>query len=157
MKEIKVYRLEKEMEAPLELVFDFMINDDKVALWSSLIVENRYEQEADKYNYKIGTKFTTVQKVGKKVVEAETVVTAYDPPYSIEMHATTKEGVSISKYTLERIGPNTNIVLEASMIASNRYYHMLYSVIGRLAKFMMDEEMNRLREVVEQEANVEVF
>ncbi len=50
MEEMLLYQVREEIEAPAEEIFSYLWDDDKIAIWNSLFVENIYESEEDKVN-----------------------------------------------------------------------------------------------------------
>lgn len=151
MKEMLVYRFEEVINAPLDVVFDYVNDDEKIKLWNTLFIENIYETEESKHEYKPGTKFKTVQKIDKKTITIDTVVIEYDAPYKIVMHSTSKEGLSISKYFLSREYNGTRLIVEASLIPSNIFYQIITKMFGWAGKMLFEEQYQNLIAYIENE------
>lgn len=150
-KEMMVFRFDEYVDAPIDVVFELVNDDEKIKLWNTLLVENIYENDEDKYDYKPGMKFKTVQRVEKKTVTVDSEMIEYDPPYKIIMHSTSKEGLSISKYFLTREGTGTRIVVESSVIPSNFFYKLTIKLFGWAVKAMYIEQYKNLVNYIENE------
>ncbi|WP_156153559.1 hypothetical protein [Domibacillus robiginosus] len=48
MQEMVVFTIFKVIEAPIEEVFAYLTDDEKIKEWNSLFVENIYDSEEDK-------------------------------------------------------------------------------------------------------------
>ncbi len=57
------------------------------------MIENRYPSNIDKENPRVGDKYISVQKVGKKILEAEVEILEYDTPYYFTRCSEMKQGV----------------------------------------------------------------
>ncbi|MBM7603151.1 uncharacterized protein YndB with AHSA1/START domain [Metabacillus crassostreae] len=154
MEEIVVYRYDEYIDAPIDIVFSYVNDDDKIKQWNTMFIENIYESAKDQHMYKKGISFKSVQKLDKKTITVDTHIVEYEAPYKIIMHSTTKEGVSISKYLLTREYSGTRLVVEASLIPSNIYYKLMTKIFGRFTKFIYEEQYNNLKEYVENEVQI---
>ncbi|MGQ0440748.1 hypothetical protein ACT4UT_30470, partial [Bacillus sp. B-TM1] len=65
------FAIEIVIKAPMDVVCDYIIEDEKIKEWNTYIIENRYPSNMDKENPRVGDTYITVQKVGKKIVIAE--------------------------------------------------------------------------------------
>ncbi len=151
MKELLVYRYEEVINAPIDVVFDYVNDDEKIKCWNTLFVENIYEAPEDKELARPGTKFKTVQKIDKKVMTIESVLIEFMPPYKIVMHSQSKEGLSISKYELSREYHGTRLIVEASIIPSNFLYKIATKLLGWTSKYIYEEQYKRLKTFIEEE------
>lgn len=147
MEEKLLFRLEEFIYAPLEVVFDYVDDDEKIKLWNEYFIENIYENDV-KVNA-VGTKFRSVQRFEKKTIEVDVIITEYDPPHRIEMESTSKEGKSFTRYFLYREPDGTRIVLESSIIPSNLYYRVITKLFGGLGKFVYKDQIDKLKDILE--------
>ncbi|CAM3891656.1 SRPBCC family protein [Lederbergia lenta] len=155
MKEILVYRFEEVIHAPIDIVFNYVDDDEKIKLWNTLFIENIYDTEDGKPVYKQGTKFKTVQKIDKKVITVDSELIEYTAPNKIIMHSITKEGISISKYFLSRDYDGTKLIVEASIIPSNFYYQLMTKMFRWASKYVFEEQYNNLKTYIENEVEYE--
>ena len=95
------FAIEIVIKAPMDVVCDYIIEDEKIKEWNTFIIENRYPSNMDKENPRVGDKYITVQKVGKKILEAEVEILEYDAPYIISLGSEMKQGYSAMTYMLE--------------------------------------------------------
>ncbi|WP_368504962.1 hypothetical protein AB3N04_04755 [Alkalihalophilus sp. As8PL] len=79
------------------------------------------------------------------------LMSCYDPPYKIIMHATSKEGISVSSYILTREYDGTRLVVEASIIPANFYYKIMTKLFGWSTKYVFDDHYKKLKPYIEEE------
>ncbi|WP_242061705.1 hypothetical protein [Cytobacillus firmus] len=48
MKEMLVYRYEDVIHAPIDLVFKYLDDDEKIKLWNTMLIENIYDNKENK-------------------------------------------------------------------------------------------------------------
>lgn len=147
MKEKLLFRLEEFIAAPIDVVFDYLDDDEKIRRWNDFFVENIYEN--GKQENVPGTRFTSVQRIEKKTIRTEIVLTEYDPPNKIIMEGYSKEGKAFTRYFLYREYDGTKLVMESSIIPSNLYYRIITKLFGGLGKFLYKEQVQRLKEYLE--------
>lgn len=152
MKEMLVYRYEDVIHAPIDLVFKYVDDDEKIKLWNTMLIENIYEDEENKPVPVPGTKFVTVQKLDKKIIKIGSELIEYKAPHKVVMHSHSKEGLSISKYLLSREHNGTRLIVEARLVPSNFFYKLTTRLLGWTAKFVFEEQYQNLKRYVENEA-----
>lgn len=150
MKEMLVYRYDNIIQAPIDVVFEYVDKDDKIKLWNTMFIENIYENESDKLLNKPGTNFKTVQRIEKKTFTINSTITEYEAPYKVVMHSKTKEGLSISKYFLTREYNGTRLIVESSIIPSNIFYQTITKLLGWTGKYIYEEQYENLKKYVEE-------
>ncbi|WP_019241815.1 MULTISPECIES: SRPBCC family protein [Bacillus] len=154
MEEVLVYKIKESIEAPIEKVFSFLSDDDKIKVWSQIFVENIYESEQDKLECKPGTKYKTVSKFNKKIITTEAVLLEYDFPYSTAVQGNTDQGVMTTRYLLEAYEKDNQIVtrlmLETYIVPKNWYYKLMVKLLGWTSKIMMEEELEKLKTIAEE-------
>jgi uncharacterized protein YndB with AHSA1/START domain len=151
MKEMLVYRFEEFINAPIDIVFAYVDEDEKIKRWNTMMVENIYDLEEGTHSNKPGTRFKSVQKIEKKTITVDCMIMEYQAPTKIVMHSTTKEGVSISKYFLLREYHGTRLIVEASLIPSNTFYKITTKLLGWTSKLIFEEQYQNLKAYVENE------
>ncbi|MGQ0516588.1 SRPBCC family protein, partial [Bacillus sp. D-CC] len=100
----------------------------KIKEWNTYIIENRYPSNMDKENPRVGDTYITVQKVGKKILEAEVEILEYDAPHIISLGSEMKQGYSAMTYMLEEDEEGTALTLISEYEPSNFYYKMMYKL-----------------------------
>ncbi|MFD5850114.1 MULTISPECIES: hypothetical protein [Cytobacillus] len=83
MKEMLVYRYEDVIHAPIDLVFKYVDDDEKIKLWNTMLIENIYDNEENKPVPVPGTKFVTVQKLDKKIIKIDSELIEYKAPIKL--------------------------------------------------------------------------
>ena len=152
MKEMLVYRYEDVIYAPIDLVFDYVNNDEKIKLWNTMFIENVYDNESDRESNVPGTAFKSVQKMDKKTITVDAVLTEYDAPYKVAVQAVSKEGTSVTKYFLSREADGTRLIMEASLIPGNIFYKASAKMFGWALKYVYEEQFENLKRYIEEEA-----
>ena len=152
MKEMLVYRYEDVIYAPIDLVFEYVDNDEKIKLWNTLFIENLYEKESDRESNVPGTAFKSVQIVDKKTYTIDAVLVEHDAPYKVVVESKTKEGTSITKYFLSREADGTRLIMEASLVPSNILYKASTKLFGWTLKYVYEEQFENLKRYIEEEA-----
>ncbi|ANV71787.1 SRPBCC family protein [Bacillus cereus] len=143
------FAIEIVIKAPLDVVCDYIIEDEKIKEWNTFIIENRYPSNMDKENPRVGDKYITVQKVGKKIFEAEVEILEYNAPHIISLGSEMKQGYSAMTYMLEEDEEGTALTLISEYEPSNFYYKMMYKLTGWISRGLTIEQMERLAECVE--------
>lgn len=138
MKEIHCYHFDTEIIAGIDVVFECLNKDEHVLKWNSQIVENRYDGNED--DLTVGSTYTTVQKVGKKIYELEAKCTKYDPPYNAAVETETKEGVSKTEYKLIETEEGTKFIVDVYFVPSNWIYHISMKMLKWSFKYLYDEQ-----------------
>ncbi|WP_010095265.1 SRPBCC family protein [Ornithinibacillus scapharcae] len=147
MEEKLLFRLEEFIDAPIEVVFDYVDDDEKIKLWNDYMIENIYENETKKNTP--GSKFISVQQFGRKKISVEVELLEFEPPNKIIMVSDSKEGTSYTRYFLTREYDGTRLVMESSIIPKNTYYRILTKLFGGLGKYVYEEQIQALKDYVE--------
>ena len=79
------FAIEIVIPAPIDVVFDYVNNDEKILEWSTFMVENRYPSNVDINNPREGDKYISVQKMGKKIYEFEAEILECKAPYIVSI------------------------------------------------------------------------
>ncbi|MGG5737263.1 SRPBCC family protein [Bacillus cereus group sp. IBL03679] len=143
------FSLEIVIYAPIDLVFDYVDSDEKIKEWSTLIVENRYPSNVDKTNPRIGDRYVTVQKIGKKIYEHEVELLEHDAPYIVSVGGEMKQGYSFSTYMLEEVEGGTLLTVIVDYEPRNLFYNIIYKLTGWMSRGLYMQEIERLAECVE--------
>jgi uncharacterized protein YndB with AHSA1/START domain len=147
MKEKLLFRLEEFIHAPIDVVFDYLEDDEKIKCWNDFFVENIYENGWKGLGP--GTKFTSIQRFQKKTIKTEVRITEYEAPNKIVMEGDSKEGKAFTRYYFYREHDGTRVVMESSIIPSNVYYRIMTKLFGGLGKFFYKEQIQKLKEYLE--------
>ncbi|KGX87019.1 SRPBCC family protein [Pontibacillus litoralis] len=146
MKEMKVYRFEQWIDAPIDLVYDYIHKDDHVRQWNSIVMGNEYECKEE--DIAVGTTFKTTMKIDKKVLTFDAEIVEHEPPYKGTVQTRSKEGVSMTRYRLSEEEGGTKLVVEASLTPSNLYYKMATKLFGWTVKFVYNEQYEQFVDYV---------
>ncbi|KEK23304.1 SRPBCC family protein [Bacillus gaemokensis] len=141
------------IRAPIDVVFDYVNDDEKIKEWNTLVIENRYSSSVAKENPRVGDKYITVQKIGKKVYEFEVELLEYEAPYIVSVGGEMKQGYSTTTYILEE--DETLLTLIAEYEPSNLFYNIIYKLTGWMSRGLYMHQIERLAECVESTYNKE--
>ncbi|CAM4273925.1 hypothetical protein BAMA_15420 [Bacillus manliponensis] len=147
------YAFEVVIDAPIDVVFDYIHNDEKIKEWNTFIVENRYLDGASKENPHVGDRYLSIQKIGKKMIEVEVELLEYDAPYVAAVGGDMKEGYSVTTYMLEEKSDGTLLTMMVEYEPRNFYYKLLYKVTSWMTRAVYMQQVERLVECVESEYN----
>ncbi|KAA0766576.1 SRPBCC domain-containing protein [Bacillus sp. SH5-2] len=143
------FALEIVIKAPVDVVCDYIIEDEKIKEWNTFIIENRYPLNMDQKSPCVGDKYISVQKIGKKIFEAEVEILEYDAPHIISLGSEMKQGYSAMTYMLEEDEEDTVLTLISEYEPSNFYYKFMYKLTGWISRGLTMEQIERLAECVE--------
>ncbi|MBJ8030835.1 hypothetical protein JDS96_23850 [Bacillus cereus group sp. N21] len=94
------FAIEVLIQAAIDVVFEYVKDDEKTKEWNTFLIENRYPLERVEENPRVGDTFISVQKMGKKIFESEVEVLEYEAPYIITLGGEMKQGYSTTTYIL---------------------------------------------------------
>lgn len=143
------FAFEVVIEAPVDVVFDYIHDDEKIKEWNTLIVEHQYLDGASKENPRVGDCYISVQKIGKKVLEVEVELLQYDAPYIVSVGGEMKEGYSVTSYMLEEQENGTLLTMIVDYEPSNLFYRILYKLTGWMSHGLYMEQVERLVDCIE--------
>ncbi|WAA13113.1 SRPBCC family protein [Fervidibacillus halotolerans] len=150
MKEIVVFRCNEEIDAPIDVVFQYLNEDEKIKLWNPLLIENLYEENRnDQAQPKPSGKFKTVQKIGNHKITVDVELKEYNPPYKVVLQSHSKEGISITKYYLSKKDTKTHLFVEESIIPSNLWYKLVAKLFSKAGLIPFKKQYKNLKLYVE--------
>ncbi|PHB59363.1 SRPBCC family protein [Bacillus toyonensis] len=143
------FAIEIVIPAPIDVVFDYVHNDEKILEWSTFMVENRYPSNIDVEKPREGDKYIYVQKMGKKIYEFEAEILEYDEPYIVSVGCEMKQGYTAATYMLEEDEEGTSLTLIVEFEPKNFIYKIMYKLTGWMTRAVYMGEMERLAECVD--------
>lgn len=143
------FALEVVIDAPIEMVFDYIDKEEKIKEWNTFIVENRYPTNIDLENPRAGDTYISVQKIGKKIFEVEAEILEYDAPHLVSVGSEMKQGYGATTYLLEESDEGTVLTLISEFEPSNFYYKIVHKLTEWVSREMYGEELERLVACVE--------
>jgi len=130
------------------LIEDFIHNDEHLINWSSTHVETVYEQEGIDQSMKVGLKYTSRQKIGKKVIDVPCEITEYIENKLVTATSYTKEGISHSRYIIKQNGEEVALTLEGSYIPRNWFHQLKIKLTLPFARLFIKDELERLEDYI---------
>jgi len=142
-----VFRYERIINAPLQLVVDCVHEDEHIMQWNSFVVESIYDNENEIIG--LGTKYISRQQLGENRIEdVQCEVVEFDKNRLIAVSATTREGVSTTRYSFNEVKEGTEIIVEVYIKPSNWYYKLLSILTKKLTKFVYVDEFKKCEEYI---------
>ena len=144
------FKLTKEIDAPVERVWSFIGDDEKLPLWITEIVEITYPQGRD-IDHPVGTVFKQKLKEGGRVVEYDGVVRAYEPNQLLGL---TYYGDQFSMDVSYRLAPcldggRTELQYVAKVEVKNWFAKIMGFLFQGLTRRLMTRHMNNLKALAE--------
>ncbi|EPZ0459748.1 SRPBCC family protein [Bacillus sp. CD3-5] len=143
------FAIEIVIPAPIDVVFDYVNNDEKIMEWSTFMVENRYPPHVDVNNPREGDKYISVQKMGKKIYELEAEILECEAPYIVSIGCEMKQGYTAATYMLEEDEEGTSLTLIIEFEPKSFLYKIMYKLTGWMTRAVYMGEMERLAECVD--------
>jgi uncharacterized protein YndB with AHSA1/START domain len=132
-----------ELAQPPELVFPWLLEQDKVPRWTSDL--SRYEADEP---LRAGAHVKQVLKLGSSEMALNLELTRYEPPRSVETRTETNGVKLMIAYALEPAGAGTRLTQTLDAKAGSLTARMLIPVVqGRLEK-KVTTDLERLRAVL---------
>ncbi|MGM9929246.1 MAG: hypothetical protein ACI35P_14985 [Bacillus sp. (in: firmicutes)] len=133
---------------PPTFIMDCIHNDEHLLNWSSTHVETVYDSEMKDIPIRIGLKYISRQKIGKKVIDVPCEVTEYIENKLVNVKSYTKEGISYSRYTIEKNEDETLLTLDGSFIPSNWFQAIKIKLSLPFATLFFKDELERLEDYI---------
>jgi uncharacterized protein YndB with AHSA1/START domain len=144
------YTIEIEIDAPIKDVFKTLTDDEEMKQWNHFFVENRYQSEEDRLQYRPGTIYTTVIRLGDSTYEYESELVEYQAPYRTVVSASTKEGDNTATYECTVIDEETTrVTLQVVFKPNNMAYKLLGKAVGWYNTSLYEIQLEALKEYIE--------
>lgn len=130
------------------VIMDYIHNDEHLIKWASTHVETVYDSDIKKDPIRIGLKYISRQKVGKKIIDIPCEITEYVENKLVNVKSITKEGINYSRYTIEEKEDETLLTLEGAYIPRNWFQAIKLRILVPFANFVLKEELERLENYI---------
>ncbi len=137
-----------EIDAPIEQVFDYAINNTKE--WSTLIVDDTVINETPEV---VGSTFRIVTEERGRRLEFEGAVTHHDPPNAHSVYLKNDMFDLDVEYRFEDLGGRTRLT-QGSTVHGKGFVKVMFSLFGWAMKKSSSDsgesELNNLKRIVEE-------
>jgi len=141
----------QEIIAPVEVVFSYLNDDEKMKLWMEGLESVEYPK-GKKTAYRVGTKFIHTIKEGLNTQRYKGIVTAYEPPTLLTvklMHPAHRIEVT---YELTSHGRKTELDYHCELVFTSTYYRIMSVLFSWFTKRILKSQMAKLKLLAEQES-----
>ncbi|QDU10076.1 SRPBCC family protein [Gimesia aquarii] len=141
----------QEIIAPIEVVFNFLTDDEKMKLWMEGLQLIEYPEEKN-VDDPVGTRFIYHIKEGGHTQQYSGSVTEYTPPtlWGIELSNPAYQ-FNIS-YELTKQARKTQLDYHCEMVFGSLFHRIMGFLFRGLTKRILKSQMTKLKQLSEQES-----
>lgn len=141
----------QEIIAPIEVVFSYLNDDEKMKLWMEGLESIEYPKGKNVEN-PVGTEFIHTIKEAGHLQQYAGTVTEYTPPtlISVELHNSAFQ-FNVS-YELTAQGRKTQLDYQCEMVFASLFYRIMGFLFCWLTNRILKSQMTKLKELAEQES-----
>ncbi|WP_417381555.1 SRPBCC family protein [Gimesia sp.] len=142
---------QQEIIAPIEVVFSYLNDDEKMKLWMEGLESVEYPKRKNTEN-QVGTKFIHTIKEGLNTQTYEGTFTAYEAPTLIAVELTHPAHRIEVSYELTSLGRKTELDYHCELEFASFYYRFMGVLFSWFTKRILKTQMAKLKELAEQES-----
>ncbi|QDV17725.1 Polyketide cyclase / dehydrase and lipid transport [Gimesia panareensis] len=141
----------QEIIAPIDIVFDFLNDDEKMKLWMEGLETTEYP-EGKNEDDPVGTIFVqTIREAGHSQQYAG-IVTEYKPPELIGVQLQGNAFRVDVTYELTDRGRKTDLDYTCELVFAGLFYRIIGFLFGGLTRRILKNQMTKLKQLAEQAA-----
>lgn len=135
-----------EFDRPVEEVFAYVDDDDKVKQWVGGLIETKRTTPGQPG---VGSKFHQKVQVGKRIFEIDGELMAYEPNRRVEVNLDAAGMCDMEvTYTFEEINGRTRLTYTCDSYYRKLIYRLLSPITRRMARRKLEEDFARLRKLL---------
>ena len=139
----------QRIDAPIEVVFDCVDDDEKIRQWIPEVVEITYPDGEDRAN-PIGTRFKQKLKEGGRIAEYDGEVIAYDKPRHLGITLGNPSFQVEVHYRLSPVGDAaTQLDYDCQLSFAGWFYRLMGFLFFWLTKSIVRKQMAALKRLAE--------
>lgn len=142
---------QQEIIAPIEVVFSFLSDDEKMKLWMEGLESIEYPQGKNLEN-PVGVEFIQTLREGRQTQQYTGTVTEYKPPTLIAFELHSHAFQMNVTYELTGQGRKTQLDYHAELVFASLFHRIIGFLFGGLTKRILNSQMKRLSLLSEQES-----
>jgi uncharacterized protein YndB with AHSA1/START domain len=137
-----------EVKAPIEKLFDYVEDKDKLPLWMDGLEETVYTTERDPNN-PVGTKFKQKIREGGRVQEYDGEVIAYEKPKHLAVCIGNKHFAALADYRFTPTTAGTRLDYSCEITCHSWFVRVMAVMFGWLTRRILRKQMAKLKELAE--------
>ncbi|WP_339735046.1 SRPBCC family protein [uncultured Gimesia sp.] len=141
----------QEIIAPIDVVFRFLNDDEKMKLWMEGLESIEYPNGQNTEN-PVGTEFIHTIREGGHTQQYTGTVTEYEPPTLIGVELRSAAFQINVTYELTEQGRKTQLDYHCEMIFTSLFYRIIGFLFCGLTKRILNSQMKKLSQLAEQES-----
>ncbi|QDT90426.1 SRPBCC family protein [Gimesia algae] len=141
----------QEIIAPVEVVFSYLNDDEKMKLWMQGLESIEYPK-GKKPGYKVGAKFIHTIKEGLNTQRYKGIVTVYEPPTLLAVKLAHPAHRIEVTYELTSLGRKTKLDYHCELEFASFYYRCMGLLFSWFTKRILKSQVAKLKELAEQES-----
>ena len=143
-----------EFERPVEEVFAFVDDDDKVKQWIGGLLETRRTTAGQPG---VGSRFHQKIKVGNRVMEMNGELLAYEPGRFLSVKIDSEMGEMKVNYDFAEINGGTRLTYTCDSQYRSLFYRLLSPLIKRITQQKLQKDFARLKQLLASPRNTASF
>ena len=137
-----------EIEAPIQVVFDFIHDPQKHKLWLQGLEETIYEPDYDP-DHPLGANFKQKIRGGKHVQVYDGKVTAFEKPSHLGVRLSSRAVTAQVDYRLKSLKNATRVDFTSELTFKSVAFRAMATVSGPLLRGILQAQLNQLKELAE--------
>jgi carbon monoxide dehydrogenase subunit G len=139
-----------DINAPMERVFACVTDDEKKKIWMEGVVGTEFPNGKDQEN-PVGTKFTQQIKEGRRIVEYDGEIIAYEKPHLLGVRVGNKMFSFDTYYRLAEQPGGTRLNYESQFVSASSLAKFMGKLFGWFTRKLVVKQMAALKKLAEQE------
>lgn len=144
-------RYQQEIIAPIETVFGFLDDDEKMKLWMEGLESTEYPN-GKKEGDPVGTEFIQTIREGGQLQTYTGTVTEYEPPEFLGVELQSSAFRIHVTYELTSLGRKTQLDYCCELVFASLFHKIIGVLFCGLTKRILKTQMKKLGELAEQES-----
>lgn len=139
VKEASIY-----IDRPVEQIFAFIIDSQNLSKWQSNLIKSEKISEG---NWRVGTKFREVRRMGRSESEVQGEITALEPNKRFETKTSTQPLVTVS-YSYKAENGGTRVGYKITMVTWG-FMRLMEPMIADSIKSDTNADLEKLKSILE--------
>lgn len=142
------YSYTQQISAPVERVFDFLYDENKVKQWIPELVNNEYDSNFDK-EHPVGTVFIQRLREGGRIRNYYGEITNFKRNELLELRLWNKEFSVLVSYKLTPGNNSTTLNYSCCTVFFNWFYWVMGRLFSASMKRMLVKQLDKLKALAE--------
>lgn len=142
---------QQEIIAPIDVVFSFLNDDEKMKLWMEGLESTEYPNGENAEN-PVGTEFIQIIREGGLTQQYTGMVTEYEPPTLLAVKLQSNAFQINVTYELTDLGRKTQLDYHCELVFASLFHRIVGFLFCGLTKRILNTQMKKLSLLAEQES-----